>query len=140
MMCDTIIILSKEEFLLLAAAAGIRQMYGFSMTDVNSEDQKILMSMQKLAEKNMIASIEGKFEVLEPLRSMFLQIKDAKTTVDVHKRSGRKCIVYIGEFGVKVSVSQRRQSALELQKIPNKDIWIHLTEEGWIPEDREDLK
>ena len=36
----------------------------------------------------------------------------------------------IGEFGVKVSVSQRRQSALEIQKIPNKDIWIHLTEEG----------
>ena len=138
-MKDTVIVLSKEEFLLLAAAAGIRQMYGFSVADVSSDDQNIILSMQKLAEKNMLVSIDGKFEVLEPLRSLFLQIKDAKTTLDVHKRSGRKCIVYIGEFGVKVSVSQRRQSSLEIQKILNRDIWSHLTEEGWLPEDKRDL-
>ena len=138
-MKDTVIVLSKEEFLLLAAAAGIRQMYGFSAPDVSGDDQELVLSMQKLAEKNMLVSIEGRFEVLEPVRSLFLQIKDAKTTLDVHKRSGRKCIVYIGDFGVKVSVSQRRPSALEIQKIPNKEIWTHLTEEGWIPQDREDL-
>lgn len=139
-MKDTVIVLSKEEFLLLAAAVGIRQMYGFSVADVSGNDQDMVLSMQKLAEKNMIVSIDGKFEATEPVRSLFLQIKDAKTTLDVHKRSGRKCIVYIGEFGVKVSISQRRQSALEIQRVPNSEIWTHLTEEGWIPEGRRDLE
>lgn len=135
-MDDKVFVFSKEEFMVLAAASGIRQMYGFAIgTEI--DEQEAVLTMQGLAEKKLLLSINGSFQVQEPAASLFLQIKEAKTTIDIHKRSGRKCIVYIGAWGVKVTVSQRRHGMLEVQKIPIQEIWKSLTEEGWIPEEKE---
>lgn len=131
-----VFIFSKEEFMVLAAASGIRQMYGFAV-DEDLDDQNAVQVMQKLAGKGQILSLEGRFQVQEPVSSLFLQIKDAKTTIDVHKRSGKKCIVYMGEFAVKVSLSRRGKGMLEVQGMALSEVWKHLTEEGWIPEERD---
>lgn len=134
---DKVFLLSKEEFMILAAAFGIRRMYGFSMESVRPDDQTVIQCMQNLMKREMLLSVDGKFQVLEPLASYFEQIRDEKTTVDVHKRSGRNCIVYINDFGVKVSISQRRPEMLEIQRIETGEIWKYLTDEGWIPERKE---
>lgn len=135
---DKVLIFSKEEFMVLAAASGIRQMYGFSI-DAGMDDQTAVLVMQELAGKGLLLSIEGMFQIQEPAASLFSQIKEAKTVIDVHKRSGKKCIVYIGDFGVKVSVCERREGMLKVQKLPLGEIWEHLTEEGWIPEKKGEL-
>lgn len=138
-MDSKVFVFSKEEYLVLAAAAGIRQFYGFSMETENMDEQSTLLAMQKLSQKNILLSINGKFQIQEPVASLFLQMKNAASIIDVHKRSGRKCIVYIRDFGVKVSLSQRRQGMLEIQQVLIGEIWKHLIEEGWIPEEKGEL-
>lgn len=130
---DKVYIFSKEEFLILAAASGIQEMYGFDMTGVGEENGELLLNMQKLVTKGYLYAVGEKFLIQEPIKSIFLQIKDVQTTIDVHKRSGKKCIVYIGDFGVRVSPSSRRKGMLEVQSIDLNDIWKFLQEEGWIP-------
>ena len=131
-MDDKVFIFSREEFIVLVAASGIRQMYGFSIYE-ELDDQNALQAMQNLVAKGQLLSVEGKFQVQEPVASLFLQMKEAKTTMDVHKRSGKKCIVYIGTFAVKVSLSRRGKGMLEVQGMMLSELWKHLTEEGWIP-------
>ena len=130
---ERVYIFSKEEFLILAAASGIREMYGFDMTGIGEEPQELLPNMQKLVTKGYLYTEGEKFLVQETVKNMFLQIKDVQTTIDVHKRSGKKCIVYIGDFGVRVSPSFQRKGMLEVQSIALNDIWNFLQEEGWIP-------
>ena len=130
---DKVYIFSKEEFLILAAASGIQEMYGFDMTGVGEENEELILNMQKLVTKGYMYSEEGKFLIQEPVKSIFLQIKDVQTTIDVHKRSGKKCIVYIGDFGVRVSLSIQRKGMLEVQSIALDEIWNFLQEEGWVP-------
>lgn len=137
-MQDKVFIFSKEEFMILAAVSRIRQMYGFSLRE-DIEEQEVVLTMQKLTEKGLLFSDGGKFQLPEMIENMFLQIKNVKTTIDVHKRSGRKCIIYIGDCGVKVSVSRNRDEMLEIQCIPIDEIWRCLTEEGWIPESKEKI-
>ena len=137
-MNDKVYVFSKEEFMLLAAASGIRQMYGFSL-NIDADEQSAIFAMQELVKKGCLLSVNGKFEVQEPIAELFLQMKDAKTTIDVHKRSGKKCIIYIDECGIKVSVSERRERILQIQKLMLGEIWEHLKEEGWIPENKEEL-
>lgn len=132
-MKDKVFIFSQEEFVVLAAASGIREMYGFAF-DGPMEEPKTVLAMQKLTEKGILTAIGEKFEVREDVSSMFSQIKNEKTIIDVHKRSGHKCIVYIGEYGVRVSFSKNREGMLEMQQLPISEIWAALTEEGWIPE------
>lgn len=130
---EKVYIFSKEEFVILAAASGIREMYGFEMIGVGEQTEELLLNMQKLVTKGYLYAEGEKFLVQEPVKSMFLQIKDVQTTIDVHKRSGKKCIVYIGDFCVRVSPSFQRKGMLEVQMISLKEIWNFLREEGWIP-------
>lgn len=138
-MQDKVHIFSKEEFMVLAAAAGISQIYGFPLREDMGEQEAILV-MQKLTEKGFLLSVDGKFQLQEMMADVMAQIKAVKTTIDVHKRSGRSCIVYIGDYGVKVSASTVRDGMLEVQSIPLNEIWTCLTEEGWIPEEKEMLQ
>lgn len=126
-------IFSKEEFLILAAVSGIEEMYGFDVAGVGEETEELLLNMQKLVTKGYLSAEEEKFQVQEPVKGIFRQIKDVQTTIDVHKRSGKKCIVYIGDFGVRVSPSSQRKGRLEVQSIALDNIWNFLQEEGWIP-------
>lgn len=135
-MNDRVVVFSKEEFMILAAASGIRQMYGFSVGE-KVDDEEAVQTMYQLAGRGVLLSLDGRFQIQEPVCSWFLQIKNAKTTLDVHKRSGKKCIIYIGEFAVKVSLSRRGNGMLEVQAMLQGDVWKHLTEEGWIPEGKE---
>ena len=130
---EKVYIFSKEEFLILAAATGVQEIYGFEMSGAGEETQELLLNMQKLVTKGYLYTEEEKFLVQEPVKNMFLQIKNVQTTIDVHKRSGKKCIVYIGDFGVRVSPSLQRKGMLEVQSIALNDIWNFLQEEGWIP-------
>lgn len=132
-MQDKVFIFSKEEFMILAAVSGIRQMYGFSLRE-DVEEHETVLAMQKLTERGLLWSDGGKFKLPETVENVFSQIKNVKTTIDVHKRSGRKCIVYISDYGVKVSLSKNRNEMLEVQCIPIEELWKCLTEEGWIPE------
>lgn len=128
---------SRQEFMVLSAVSGIEKMYGFSMEE-KVEEQEILQAMQALTARNMLGSFDGIFQVQEPVRELFQQIKDAKTMLDVHKRSGKKCILYIGQFSVQVSALPNREGMLHVQKISNRDVWNFLTEEGWIPQEGEE--
>lgn len=128
---------SRQEFMVLSAVSGIEKMYGFSMEE-KVEEQEVLQAMQALTARNMLGSFDGIFQVQEPVRELFQQIKDAKTMLDVHKRSGKKCILYIGQFSVQVSALPNREGMLHVQKISNRDVWNFLTEEGWIPQEGEE--
>lgn len=133
-MKEKVLILTEGEFLFLAAACGIRTIYGFELESVPVDTENMLQNLQKLTEKRLLFSENGSFRLQDPAKKIFEQIKDVKSTIEIHKRSGRSCIVYIGDCGVKVSFSENRYKMLEVQVIPINEIWNFLTEEGWIPE------
>lgn len=135
MMENKVFVFSKEEFTILAATAGIYRIYGFPIAE-DMDREKAVIVMQELVTKGYLSSIDGKFLLQEPVAKLFQQIKDVKTMLDVHKRSGRKCIIYMNDAGTKISVSQRREDCFEVQMLSLDDVWKHLTEEGWIPEQR----
>lgn len=126
-----VFIFSKEEFLLLMAIAGIRQIYGFSLGEDIQKSETIL-GLQKLMEKGIVYSSEEQFHIRPDVAEMFEQIKNAATTVEVRKRSGRKCMIYIARTAVKVSFSKIREGMLEIQSITKENLWHALEEEGWI--------
>lgn len=138
-MDNRVYLFSGKEFMVLAAASGIEKMYGFSLEE-KMEDQEVLLTMQALTVRNLLSSQNGRFQVQESVKELFQQIRDAKTMMDVHKRSGKKCILYIGDFSVLVSASPTREDVLSVQKIPNKEVWNFLTEEGWIPQEEGERK
>lgn len=124
---------TKKEFLFLAAAAGIRRMYGFQVDAGSMERADAVLTLQSLTRRGCLTAVNEGFELTELVKSLFLQIRDAATTIDVHKRSGRSCILYIGSAAVRVSPSMRRKEHMEVQEIPLCELWSFLQEEGWIP-------
>ena len=130
---EKVFIVSKEEFLIMAAVSGIRSMYGFEIAETGKETGELLVEMHRLVEKGFLDTDDEKFYLQEPMKSIFQQIKEVKTTMDVHKQSGKKCIIYISDFGVKVSFSAQRKGKLEIQAMEKENIWSFLQEEGWIP-------
>lgn len=133
MMKDKIYLIEKNEFLLLAAAAGITKIYGFNIQtdDLTYEDN--LLNLQGLVTKEYIVVENEKFILSSELCNIFAIIKDAQTYMDVHKKSGRKCIIYISDKAVKVSQSMRRNEVFEVNLVDNSDVWKLLVDDGWIP-------
>ena len=61
-MDDKVFIFSKEEFIVLAAASGIRTMYGFSFSE-EMEDRRVVQILHKLAGRGLLLSTEGSFRL-----------------------------------------------------------------------------
>lgn len=131
---DKVWLFTKEEFLLLAAAAGIRRMYGFPVDVQAMERKDAIYMLQKLSERGCLSAVNEKLELSGPIKNAFSVIRDASAAMEIHKNSGKSCILYVGSAAVKVSPSMRRREWLEVQEIPLADLWKFLKEEGWIPE------
>ncbi len=128
---NRILIISSKEYVLLAATAGMHHMYGFDMEADSISHAEAVMSLQDLTNKGYIKSNGDKFIIVGEMKLIFSIITNSRTMMDIHKKSGRKCIIYIYNEAVKVSESLRRPSYYELSRIPLEDIWNNLTDEGW---------
>lgn len=137
---NKVYLLTKHEFLLLAAAAGIQRLYGFDMNAGALEQEAAVYVLQDLTQRNYLQAIDGKFVLSEEMAGLFECIKGAETTMDVHKSSGRSCIIYMGRISVKVSQSMRRKDTFEVMSIPITEVWDYLQEEGWIPEELDSIE
>ena len=132
---NKVYLLTNREFVLLAAVAGIRKLYGFEMKADEMAQEEAIYELHNLAKKNYLKVVDGSFTFTEEMNGLFSQIRDADTTMDVHKASGRSCILYVGNRVVKVSPSMRRADVYEVMLLEQDEVWKHLKEEGWIMEE-----
>lgn len=117
----------------MAAAAEIRQMYGFDMEPELMERRETIYALQELTKKGYLKSDGKQFQLAEEMADIFRQIRDADSMVEIHKKSERRCILYIGESAIKVSKSMRRENTYEVSVLPMEEVWSDLQDEGWIP-------
>lgn len=129
---NKVYLLSKHDFLLLAAAAGMKGVYGFELDVESLERGDSIQILQDLTARKYMQVVDGKFVPVNEMAEIFGQIKEAETTLEVRKSSGKKCIVYIYDEGVMVSPSMRRKDMFEVMMIDKAQIWQHLQDEGWI--------
>jgi len=129
---NKVYLLSKHDFLLLAAAAGMKGVYGFELDVESLERGDSIQILQDLTARKYMQVVDGKFVPVNEMAEIFGQIKEAETTLEVRKSSGKKCIVYIYDEGVLVSPSMRRKDMFEVMMMDKAQIWQHLQDEGWI--------
>lgn len=129
---NRVYLLTKHEFLLLAATAGIQRLYGFDMKAEALGQEEAVYVLHSLTKRNYLQVVNEKFVLSEEMKTVFEHIKKAETVLDVHKSSGRSCILYIGGTTIKVAEAMRRKDMFEVMQIPLKDVWNHLLEEEWI--------
>lgn len=127
-----VILVSAQEYVLLSASAGMKEMYGFDMHADQMSEEEVVLALQALSQRGFVESDGGKIILKNKAKQLFEQIRDADTMMDIHKKSGRKCILYIADYVVKVAQSLRRQDKYELSMIDKNGIWTHLQEEGWV--------
>ena len=132
---NKVYLLKKHEFLMLAAVAGIRSIYGFQLAGDSLEREESIQILLDLTQKHYVRVEGERFVLINDMKMIMDQIQNVETTMDVHKSSGRSCILYIQDKAVKVTESMRRKDVLEVMLMPKSDIWKHLQEEGWVADD-----
>lgn len=131
---QTTYLITEREFLLLAAAAGIDSLYGFELKAEAMDRENSIYTLQELTGKLYMEATENGFKPAGVMDEIFSVIKDAVTVLEVHKKSGKTCILYIGDQSVHVAKSARREETFEIGMIPFGKTWDFLVEEGWIQE------
>lgn len=129
---NEIFLVSNHEFLLLAASVGIESLYGFDLQPELLEKQEAIYSLQELTSKGWLCVEHGTFFPTGKIQEIFKRIKNAETIVEVHKKSGKRCILYISDCTIFVAESMRRNDMYEVSAYSTDDIWLNLQEEGWI--------
>lgn len=137
-MRDKVYLLTIQEFLLLLAAADIRELYGFTFDEELPEREEGLAILQGLTSRGFLTAQGDRFVPVGEIRPALEALKRAKTVIDVHKQSGRSCLLYLGEDCVRLSRSLRREGLLELQRLEPDHVWAWLQEEGWVPKRSDD--
>ena len=133
-MNDIVYLLTHQEFALLLAAAGIRRIHGYGISPKPPDREDALHMLQILSRKGYLTGSGEQFVLSGEMKQIFAQIQDAASVLEVHKASGRSCLLYLGKGCVRLSGSLRRPEILELQRLDPDDVWEWLIEEGWIPE------
>ncbi len=137
-MKDRVHLFTKEEFVLLAACAGIHRMHGFETGADALKREGAIAALQKLHVRGCVENQNGQFQLCGETKELFAGIRTAATTLEVRKSNGRSCMIYIGSEAVRVAPSVRRQGMLEVQGIAVADLWDFLQDEGWIPKEQEE--
>lgn len=137
-MKDRVHLFTKEEFVLLAACAGIHRMYGFETGADALKREGAIAALQKLHVRGCVETEDDRFRLCGETKDLFAGIREAATTLEVRKSNGRSCMIYIGSEAVRVAPSVRRQGMLEVQGIAVADLWDFLQDEGWIPKEQEE--
>lgn len=133
-MNDTTYLITESEFVVLAAAADMQSLYGFELHADKLNREKSVYTLQELLKKGYVQTTENGFLPVGIISDIFANIRDAKTTVEVHKKSGKAGILYVGDQTVHVARSLRRTDTYEVGIIPFAETWRFLIEEGWIYE------
>lgn len=128
---NDVFLLTEKEFLILAAASDIHSIYGFDLKPDETNRQDAILALHSLQKKGCLVG-EDKFVLSRSMKKIFNSIKQADTVIEIHKDSGRTCMIYIGNLTVKIVKSLRRTDTLEVSALRTAELWNHLKEEGWI--------
>jgi hypothetical protein len=66
------------------------------------------------------------------MQNIFGTIREPNTTLEIRKKSGRSCLVYLDKYAVKVSKSMRRGNTFEVMLTEVDQVWNFLMDEGWV--------
>lgn len=127
-----IYLITETEFILLASAAGIESLYGFELQSEKLSRADSIFALQELTGRQYMEVTQSGFKPMEIMAEIFAVIKEASSILEVHKKSGKTCILYIGDQTVYVAKSSRRKGIFEVGTMSVEDTWGFLEEEGWI--------
>lgn len=131
--------LKKHEFLILVAIAGMKKIYGFDLEGTSLEKEESLYILQDLVQKNYVRVEGERFLPVNDMEIILKQLCNVRTILDVHKASGRCCILYLSDMAVKITQSLRRKDMLEIMLMAKEQVWEHLQDEGWIEDDTQTM-
>ena len=131
-MRDKKLLFSKHEFVIAAATAGMKELYGFDLKGDELEKEDALYILQSLCSRGYAEANDSKFILKGFLKEAFDVISGAKTIIEITKNTGKKGIIYIDEMSVFVSPSIVKPDILEVDLLKTEIIFQTLTDEGWI--------
>ena len=128
---DKVWLLTEDEFLVLASACGIKSIRFFSLNIGSVESERVIYTIHGLRQKGLLEYGED-LHVTQEIKEIFETISDAYSTLELHKKSGRTCVIYMNDYAVRISKSFRRENTYEVSRMETNEIWSYLQDEGWI--------
>lgn len=137
---ETLHILQKMEFQILAAAVGITDLYGIRLGESLSE-KTLMYGIHEMVRKKILIDKESSFEISEPYRSAFLSLKDTKW-IFAAAGSGTEMentCFYLGEKLVTIEESLQDKNAVRMGVYEKEALYVLLQEKGFLPKPYLDL-
>jgi len=128
---DKIWLFSEEEFLVLAAACEVKSIFGYAIDMEKIKRENIIYSIQGLQQRGLL-EISDSIRATKEMQNIFGTIREPNTTLEIRKKSGRSCLVYLDKYAVKVSKSMRRGNTFEVMLTEVDQVWNFLVDEGWV--------
>ena len=128
---DKIWLFTEEEFLVLAAACGVKKIFGYAIDAEKMKRENIIYSIQGLQQRGLL-EISDSIRATKEIQDIFNVISEPNTMLEVRKKSGRSCLIYLDKYAVKVSRSMRRENTFEVMLTEVDQVWNNLMDEGWV--------
>ena len=132
---ETLHILQQSEFQVLAAAVGFTNIYGIR-SDIEIDETAVMYGIHEMVQKGILKPIGDNFEISEPLKSAFLNLRDATSILaatGIGERKDNACF-YIGEKIISVEESSTDKNAVKIGIYERTELYECLLERGFLPE------
>lgn len=128
-------ILQETEFLILAAAMGIENIYGIRPQQEPGESE-VMYAVHEMTGKGILLFENGVFFVREPYRSAFLTINTAKRILAVTGSSPDMVdtCFYFGRQMITLEKSRWDEHAVRIGMVKKKELYGQLCDRGFLPE------
>lgn len=131
---ETLQILQQREFRILAAAAGISELYGMGGGEPLSQ-QEVMYGLHELVQRGVLAGDGQEFMFCEPFRTIFHALKDADRLLVVTGRGQdmQDFCIYQGEKPVLLEESRQDADAVRVGVYEPEALYELLEERGFLP-------
>lgn len=132
---EELMILRQVEFQVLAAALGIREIFGVRPREDMSRlaQSELLYMIHEMAQKGILRLKGAKYEVQEPWRTMMCSIREAEKILAVENRESRAVTLYFGRELICLEDSAQDEDAVLIGMYAPEECSRLLEEKGFLP-------
>lgn len=134
---EEILILQQLEFEILAAAVGIKSIYGLQ-SQIEMNEKNVLYHMHEMVQNGILRAENQSFRIEEPFRTAIIGIKEADRLLSVRaeKDFKRNCCFYLGEKLVTLEESESDEHAIRIGIYERENFWKVMEERDFVPKER----
>lgn len=128
---EELLVLQQREFQILAAAMGLKFLYGIPPMEDMAEDY--LYVVHEMVGKEILKPTDLGFSVQEPYRSAMYALKGTQTIMAVERKDDTASVFYYGTKLVCMEESIQDADAIRIGLYAAADLYNVLEERGFLP-------